>query len=779
MRLRVTRSAITSATQQQSEAPPVVPTGAITAMSIMDATTLDASAGIGVDGSGWAARVVLKDITSTAGTCDATKLVLQVSDPGYATDGSVTVVTRTIRGTAPLRRRSPNGNSKQISTDGEDLTIHVALSDWIFAGTTIVSASIESGFYPGSVASSAGGSGITNASTIAYIKPSFAWVNPQWDMSGSTLPVEALAYHPYGRAGQQVACVELTATDGTNSGSLSRVAVPTLSTQITQGFPPEVWAASVDCSNLTNGASCTVNAVVKPWLGDSSAILNLSSDGVAWPTHLPKTRLNFVCDRTGAYAGGFAYVQVGATGGAVSAVAATAAASPFPTINAALTALRTWIGANKGHTDLGGGTVRLMDAAGMAITHTITAGLTTTWGGAALCTIERDPAASAVVSVTWTTTALYPSRIRWRNVRIAPSAGSYNIVGPNTAGSSVVIDGCTFDSSFSPSARAIYYYEYRHLINPIFEGTNPILLLPLPDTSGPAASVTFMCGATMTGTAAVPNPSTRGPMVMAGCNLPYFDAFIALSSAFTPGLHGLMWVNNRTRRLDQAMTYAGASIGSLPTVLQCLTESQSDSVTGLNLFADGDLTSYPGFRYDAYNGAYGARSNRDYNDTAASNFAPSGLIKRSISVASVVMDINWKGDTFPDGAPVGGCGSWGPGYRVGMRSFVSLLGAHSKASTDVPHNDNAAQPFLGMAWPAGNVPNAQALGLTPTQLMDGFTNYTAYPRAVPALGGNYKPLSSATWLHGLIPAGMQGLKYDLLGQLRRNDGTGAAGPIES
>lgn len=755
------------------------PVGSLLSLAIADATTLDASAGIGVDGNGFVARVVLRGITSTAGTCDGTKLVLQVSDPGYATDGSVTTVTRTIRGTAPLRRRSPNGASKQISTDGADLTIQVALSDHIFAGTTIVSAALEAGFYPGSVASTAGSGAATNGSTLAYIKPSFAWINPQWDISGSTLSVEAMAGHPFARAGQQVACIEYSASDGTNTGATSRISTPTLSTQIIRGFPPEVWAASVDCSTLTNGASCSVNAIIKPWLGDSTAILNLSTGGVAWPTHLPQTKLNFVCDRTGAYAGGFAYVQVGATGGAVSAVAATAATTPFPTINAALTALRTWIGANKGHTDLGGGIVRLMDAAGMAVTHTITAGITTTWNGSGLCTIEKDPASSAVVSVTWTTTALYPSRMRWRNVRIAPSAGTYNIVGPNTAGSSVVVDGCTFDSSYSSGARAIHYYEYRHIINPIFEGANPILLLPLPDTSGPASSVTFMGGATMTGTAAVPNPSTRGPMVMAGCNLPYFDAFIALSSAFTPGLHGLMWVNNRTRRIDQAMTYAGASIGSLPTVLQCLTESQSDGVTGMNFFADGDRTSYPGFRYDAYNGAYGARSNRDYNDIAGANFAPSGLLKRSISVASVVMDINWKGDTFPDGAPVGGCGSWGPGYRVGMRSFVSMLGAHSKVSTDAPHNDNAAQPFLGMAWPAGNVPNAQALGLTPTQLMDGFTNYTAHPRAVPALGGNYKPLTAATWLHGLIPAGMQGLKYDLLGQLRRDDGTGCVGPIES
>jgi hypothetical protein len=518
---------------------------------------------------------------------------------------------------------------------------------------------------------------------------------------------------------------------------------------------------------------------VKPWLGDSSAILNLSSDGVAWPTHLPKTRLNFVCDRTGAYAGGFAYVQVGATGGAVSAVAATAAASPFPTINAALTALRTWIGANKGHTDLGGGTVRLMDAAGMAITHTITAGLTTTWGGAALCTIERDPAASAVVSVTWTTTALYPSRIRWRNVRIAPSAGSYNIVGPNTAGSSVVIDGCTFDSSFSPSARAIFYYEFRHIVNPTFTGSNPILLLQLPDATGSAPSVTFLGGATMTGTAAVPSASTRGPLVMVGCNLPSFDALVYLSSTFTPGLHGMLWANNRTRRIDWSMPYAGASINSLPTVVQCLTESQSDSVTGMNFFADGDLTTYPGFRYDAYCGGYGARCSRDYNDIAATNAAPSGLLKRSISVASVVMDTNWKGDTYPAASPVGGPGSWSAGYHVGKRSFVSMLGAHDQQATSAPHNDQADVPFLGMAWPAGNTPNAQLLGLTKTQLMDSFVNYTAHPRTTPATGGDYKPLTSATWLHGMIPSGQQGLKYDMLGVLRRNDGTGAAGPIES
>jgi hypothetical protein len=268
-------------------------------------------------------------------------------------------------------------------------------------------------------------------------------------------------------------------------------------------------------------------------------------------------------------------------------------------------------------------------------------------------------------------------------------------------------------------------------------------------------------------------------LVMAGCNLPFHDAFINVTSTFAPGLHGMLWVNSRTRRIDWAMTYAGASISGLPSIVQCLTESQSDGVTGLNIFADGDLTAYPHFRLDAYCGAYGARSSRDYNDLAATNVAPSGLLKRSISVASVVMTANWKGDTFPLSLPVGGPGSWSAGYHVGKRAFVSMFGAHDKGATSAPVNLQNDVPYLGMAWPAGSLPNVQLLGLSQTQIMGGFTNYTAAPRAVPAIGGNYKPLSSASWMHGLIPAGMQGLRYDLLGVLRRNDGTGAIGPIES
>ncbi|MFA6414906.1 MAG: hypothetical protein WCV89_02915, partial [Candidatus Paceibacterota bacterium] len=310
-----------------------VPIGGLLSLTIADATPIDPVSSIGASGSGWVAICVLKGLTSLVGTVDPTKLTLEVSDPGYDASANVTTVTRTIAGVAHVRRQYPNGASKMISTDGTNLTLYISLDDWVYTGTTIVSATMASGFYTGCVTS--GAETKSNLSTIGYTKPVFGWLNSQQESSGSTFDVEAVAFHRHATGGRQVACIKFAANDGTTTSPTITTATTALSAKITQGQIPEVWKATIDMSTLAQATIATVNAVIYPWLGDSTAVLNLSTDGTAWPTSLPQTPLRVFNDRTGGYGGAFAYVDgVGAGTPQVSSVAATAAANPYATIAA-------------------------------------------------------------------------------------------------------------------------------------------------------------------------------------------------------------------------------------------------------------------------------------------------------------------------------------------------------------------------------------------------------------------------------------------------------------
>jgi len=120
-------------------------------------------------------------------------------------------------------------------------------------------------------------------------------------------------------------------------------------------------------------------------------------------------------------------------------------------------------------------------------------------------------------------------------------------------------------------------------------------------------------------------------------------------------------------------------------------------------------------------------------------------------------------------------------YGVGCLGLLSLFGAVGRGAVDAPHNDNVDVPYLGNAWHPTAIPNlgATAYGYTRAQVMDQFTNYTAAPRAAPAIGGNYKPLSTATYIKNRVPAGRGVLLRDIAGSLRKQDGTGAAGCYEA
>lgn len=287
----------------------------ITALVVQGATVLPDGADAAVP-NGWVAAATLPD--DGASTFDPTRIVLTVTDPGYDASGA-TIVTRTIRGTAIVRRQYPNQAQRLNSASSGARTVYFALDDEIYAGSTVTAATAEAGYYGAAAAGSV--AGIVNGSTLAYPKPLFAWLNIQQERAtGSGLAVEGVAYHRHGRNGQMVARIEFVGYDGTNSAPTQTASAPALSDFQTKGQIVETYKATIPLAALAQAAICTVNAKVYPWIGDASAVLDLAADGLSWPTANPQTPLRFLCDRTGGYGGAVACVKAGVTGGGVQAL---------------------------------------------------------------------------------------------------------------------------------------------------------------------------------------------------------------------------------------------------------------------------------------------------------------------------------------------------------------------------------------------------------------------------------------------------------------------------
>lgn len=768
-----------------------VPAGGMKLITINDATPIDpvvTTAGpnigspVGASGSGWVAVVVLKGLTSLVGTCVPSSLTLSVSDPGYDTSGNVTTVNRTITGVAQLRRQYPSGASKMISTDGTDLTIYITLDDWIYTGTTIVSATIGGTFYTGCTAGNTGAA-YSNLSATAYPKALFGWLNDQEDVAtGNTYPVEAVAFHRHAQGSQQVACVKYTATDGTNFGTTSTVSAPTLSTKMTQGNIPEVWAASVDFStlNVTNGSTfCTVNAKVYPWIGDSSAVLDLSIHGVAWPTSLPITPLRIVNDRTLAYGGAFAYVLVGAGGSPqVSKTAATARANPYATVTAAMNAIKVFNTANGiSHNDHGGATVRLMDNAGAAQTHTIASGTTQPAAPASTyCTVEPDPLNTGAISVTFSAQSAYPDMMRWRNFTLVSNAGTTrNFIGQNNARSKLSIDGITYDATANGMDGATWY-SMKYTRNITLVGGRSLEFNGIPNAT---CNIALMAGWVSSTLTSQVNNADQAKLVI-GCTMPNY-LLQAETSGTGDGDDGRIIYNNKfLRALVVNATQKTFSYGLANVQNQWEHDTAADAaVMSMNFFADGDLTSLLNY-IEFNNTAVGNRCSRMYNDTVSNKIAPTGNLKQGRSCFNIWDDYNIKSDTYTSGQ--GSVGNFAYMYSVGNVGNVSLFGAVNRGPTEAPHNDNVDTPFLGNAWLPSSNPNLQlasGANLTQAQIMALFVNYTVAPQASVARGGNYTPLSTSALLKSRVPIGKGVLLRDLAGTLRRTDGTGAAGAYES
>lgn len=753
-----------------SEPTPFLPRSDISTLEVVASTPLldatgdygDATSRTGVNGAGWVAKATMPYLA--AQTFDPAMITLTVRDPGYDATGSTTV-TRAITGRAVLRRQYNAASSKQIANDGATFTVYFSLSDWIYAGTTVVSAEARAGFYGSSTAGSI--LNLANSSDLAYPKPLFGWLNLQHERWTGDTVVEAVAAHQHARNGRQVARVEFTATDASAHTAATQTANSVaLSTLITQGNKPEVYSATIPLTALTQADLCLVNAKVYPWIGDSSAVLDLTVDGTnptgALTTSQAQTPLRFVNDKAGTYGGGYAYVKAAAAGTPqVNRTAATARANPYATINAALAACQTFNNANSGHNDHSGCIIRLMDdGASGAVAHTISAAMSGVAAGNAMTVIEVDPLASGAVSLSIPTTRAVADKLHWKvNITQTSAAGLQGVNTNNnyiqafdgltlaTANSSIPINyqmGICFVRNVTSSggSNAPYFSDYSNV-----RAQNALVAGCIDTQSATDAKVQ---GAVMVG-----NTFRRRSFSLYSASYAtndQHDGFVVLNNKFMD------------MRATTQLVSSWSIVKGLVFVQNVIERAVSGSgvVPALQISADS-VSSATNNVVDHHNTVVGERTNRAYSDTVGTV----GVIKKIASRFNIWNEYNCKSDTFPgSGTDYGRVGNWSNRYTVGHLGNVCLTGAQDNDNTP----NQSGSSWLGEVWPAATY-NVLAANVT-------FTNDQS-------LTGGSAGLGTYTLTHGgtdaavnQVPAGLAVLSYDLAGTARPNDGTGAAGAYQ-
>jgi hypothetical protein len=725
------------------------------------------------DPNGWVAVAVLADAGVSA--FDPVKISLRVSDPGFDSDGNPVTVTRTVTGTQVIRRQYPNQAQMLDSAEDGARTVYFALSEDIYAGSTIADATAEPGYcgeaMAGSIAS------IVNASTLAYPVPTFAWLQPQHERATDAgFAVEAAVYHELARSGQQVACVEFygrDAADG-NSTAVQRASRPEPSDFQTQGNIVECWKATIPIETLPQGDLCHAIAVVKPWIGaafDLSVagvgVFGTLTPGTAVDTAQPETPLRFVCDKTGGYGGLQAWVKAGAAGGAVGS-----SASPFPTVQAALAALAAANGTTKGHADHSGSTVWLMDdGEGGAVDHAIGA-TSATAAGKCWTDIKVDPTATGQVRCTVSGLVGTADLLRFFVPWFISATGNNCLDGGSTVNvRRIAFEGAAVAYGASlPSQGLSFRFGLGYWRNcTLTDAMSPFGTFA---SNRNAAALVLGC----TGNIAPAATAANGvfPYAFIGNTIDRIgvDGVGSASPHFFP-LDGGVFANNVLTRMVRTFKLAGT--GSLDSFarVQNVLEAASNFPAGgeassIGAAGTGSLDHFlsvhntiPGVGVGSSNIA---RQLGAYADIAGTV----GVPRRIVEKFELLHQRDCKTDTFTVNTTVTGrTANWRYRYGVGLIGNVVVTGDASGGLSTVvdPSGGNWSGEYLepGSTWTAGEAN---------VVFVDNKAGSSG------AGGGSYSLSGDISAAYDRVPADRAVLRFDLAGAPRRNDGSGAAGAYE-
>jgi len=696
---------------------------------------------------------------------------LTVVSPGFDAEARQTTVQRQVIATVPLRQPFPNQAAKtEVSVKG-GVMVTVVLSERIYHADTISECTLRQGLYANGAQLSQAGRGLmTNHSTLPYPKAVGNWCEIPYDRAhGPAHAVEFLAFHQYARSGRQVACVEFVATDESGLNSITvKTSEMVASNNATGGNPVAVYRAEIPLALLNQGENITVRAKVYPFVGDTASVLVSDPTADGFPIPTPNlTNLIFLNDKTGGHGTVYAYVSpTGNNSTAVaSTIASTAGATPFATIQAAASAIRSVNAASFGRDNIAGGIIRLAEGSysgfGAAI-NTLPTGKT--W-----LTIESAPGTDPQ-NVVFTTGASKrpPTLIKFRNLLFQPAG---------TGASHIVLDGVVDNTTVGPpqifgawenvefsgliaeQGQMVYRVGMRYFLNCRFKNLRTSLTFPSGNTR---AHTPLLAGCTMeksTTTSVNWNPHLAvGNILYDGNQLVEVNS--GPTSPVIPPDGFVIAFNSSFEQVSESGYCVGHPSSRGAAFVQNLFERIGTlSGTSFTVGRDGSVQPLNNIIVQ-YTTTTGGRTNFLYNDTGTEGVPKNGSMRFSI-----LYQFNIKTDTFshPTFGPNGNrIGNWEPVHGVG---FLGNLYQYAAAN-------NPSFPFFSpTSWNGSYTGRSIKIAVPP-----GFVNDQGYT-AGNGGNGDYRLTAGSAALN-LVPSGLSALPFDLAGVPRRNDGTGAIGAYE-
>lgn len=646
---------------------------------------------------------------------------ITVTRQGHDATGAAAAVNDTLTVMARVRQPYPNQNS--LATD------MVALSDFVYAGDTLPA-------------------GVANNSTLSYPQPIACWLTPDMERATGTIFTARLSVaHAYARNGRPVAAVRFIASDGTTS--VEQTVSAMTSGAFASGLHAPWFEAKINLAALAQGAVCTLDAIIYPWVGQP---FRASLDASAYPS--PNfTVLKFLNDRTGAYGTAYAYVDAvaGNNGTAVvSQSASAAAAAPFLTIAAAASAINAFNGTTFGRPNTSGGVIRLVAGEhvhsnyGSLAIGEIPLVIEPATEGAKATTIYRDAGTNMFNSI--------PGRLKIRGITLRKVGVSVtfldNGAGITTLDRMLVLDDVAIDLAGTSGYGAWIYKTGRCWLINVSSATS--LGQTFDNFSGVAKLITAIgCHGPWGGTniynAIACKLTAQLRQVASATHMPAGQGQMIAHSHITQSAGG-----------SRAFISNSGSVNArgLALVGSVFEQTAAATAPAVSAHADGNVDAVQNYLCIG-NTIVGARLNFMYQDIGAATVPKQAFLRFSVS-----RERNTKSDIF--GANSALVGNWPVIYNVGARANAALLGANDGLGIGAGH-------WLGEVAALGDAYGTSAIPLVAAwaddQSFDGGR----------AGGGDYTPRAGAEL--PFVPAGLAPYPVDLKGRPVPNDGSARVGAV--
>lgn len=667
-----------------------------------------------------------------------------------------------------------------LETQGNAVCRYVG---YAYSGSEFVSVSAADDWYTNGITSAASGevslANCANNSTRAYREPEVHPLNFEREHETSTTrTIRYVVRHRYGQHGRQFDTSRVRARDA--SGNYTPwVSVNEHTARATPGgVYVEECQGAISLTGLTQGELCRDEIEVFPLIGTTSYVSTAHESDPADPRYPQQ----FLCDRTGALASHVVVDAVAADGtkAAQTTISAADATKFGPTeIVSAVAALATLKG------NIGCGHVYLRNTTGSPVSFAIGANITAAIGeGAWYLQAHPDNNAEVRITLEVSTTRTVPQRLICEDVTwIRPTINASIGTGQASASPDYAVIGfrrCKVDLAYTDAAGSSpwigtgwargYWEDITYEAN----GTQvPGHLTPALGSTGTnryiAKVVNGFWNNTASGSATLVPYTVLGfvgkgnPTSNRGSGQPSCEGMIVAHSFFRKQTGTSHSYGNGTL---QDLYVRGGFVDNIviewATTNQAMTAGGDGQVRQIENFIIYNLYQ-PGDPTDPTNSNDIARLNRAYNDVAASR----GVEKEVPMQLSAMTQFACKTDTFnnPEGYTVGRVANWQTYTNAEDYGTVMMINRDPEATSGGDNNE-----WAGMFRSVNSKYNT---GVPETK---GVSKVGQTAGGGAALA-DYRPSGASNPLQNMVQSGHHKTKYDLLGNLRVDDGTDCAGPL--